>query len=344
MKVLHLLASNKFSGAENVVCQIIDMFKGDNSVDMVYCSPDGPINQTLKDKQINFIPLTKLSKKETQKAINTYNPDVIHAHDVKASIVASGFEKKIRVISHIHGNDERKMGKFTLKSAIYNWASKKFSKIFWVSKSCYDKYHFKNKVTNKSEVLYNIIDINKLKEKSSSDSKSYEYEICCLGRLVEVKNPIRALNILKEVINIRPQTKCAFIGDGDMRADCENFVKNNHLSNNIYFLGFQSNPYKILQDSRLLLMSSINEGTPMALLEAFSLGIPLVSTKVDGAVELITDNRMGYLYDSNGEAVNQIISLLNSNKKDSAEYLTEFSKNYNNKDLYIKSILTAYKN
>ena len=93
MKILHLLASNKYSGAENVVCQIIDMFK--NEIEMAYCSPNGPIENTLKDKQITFLPLSKLSKSEIQKIINTYKPDVIHAHDVKASIVASGFAKKI---------------------------------------------------------------------------------------------------------------------------------------------------------------------------------------------------------------------------------------------------------
>ena len=53
MKVLHLLASNKYSGAENVVCQIISMFK--DEVEMVYCSPNGEIENTLRDKKIKFI-------------------------------------------------------------------------------------------------------------------------------------------------------------------------------------------------------------------------------------------------------------------------------------------------
>ena len=52
MKVLHLLASNKYSGAENVVCQIINMFNGE--VEMAYCSPIGEIENSLKDKEINI--------------------------------------------------------------------------------------------------------------------------------------------------------------------------------------------------------------------------------------------------------------------------------------------------
>ena len=47
MKVLHILASNRFSGAENVVCQIVDMFKGE--IEMAYCSPDGDIRNSLKE-------------------------------------------------------------------------------------------------------------------------------------------------------------------------------------------------------------------------------------------------------------------------------------------------------
>lgn len=342
MKVLHLLASNRFSGAENVVCQIINMFKSD--IEMAYCSIDGSISQSLKDKQINFLPLTKLSKSQIQKVINTYKPDVIHAHDVKASIMASRFAKQLPVISHIHGNDERNMGKLTLKSFLYNLVSKKFKKIFWVSNSCFDKYHFKNNVKSKSEILYNIIDITKLKEKAYIDNSTYDYDICCLGRLVEVKNPIRALNILKEVVKLRPQTKCAFIGDGELRQNCEDFVKQNNLTSNIHFLGFQSNPHKILKDSKVLLMSSINEGTPMAVLEAFSLGIPLVSTRVDGAVELITDELMGYLYAQDNDAVSCLLKILNELSSERKLFLQDFSLKYNDIEKYKSSILNAYKN
>ena len=52
-RVLHLLASNSYSGAENVVCTIIDNC---SEYDMYYCSPDGPIRKSLEDRKINFIP------------------------------------------------------------------------------------------------------------------------------------------------------------------------------------------------------------------------------------------------------------------------------------------------
>ena len=61
MKVLHLLQSDRFSGAENVVCQIIGMMKNEPNIEMVYCSSDGPIRDALAERKIKFVPLEKFS-------------------------------------------------------------------------------------------------------------------------------------------------------------------------------------------------------------------------------------------------------------------------------------------
>lgn len=340
MRVLHLLSSNKFSGAENVVCQIIDMFK--NEVEMFYCSPDGLISNTLKNKGIKFLPLKKLNKKELLRVVKMNKIDVIHAHDVKASILASKVHGKYRIISHIHGNDKRKMGKITLKSLFYNYVSKNFDSIIMVSNSCFNDYVFKNKIENKTIILHNIINIKSLKNLLNLDENEYCFDICYLGRLSEIKNPLRMLNIIKNVVVKKPEIKCAIIGDGELKKDCENFVKINNLENNIQFFGFLSNPYKILKDSRLMIMSSINEGTPMAVLEAFALGVPLVSTKVDGASELINNELMGNLYSTNEQAVSQILKILNNNKEEYEKYLLKFSKDYNNIEEYKKKLLNIW--
>lgn len=342
MKVLHLLASNKFSGAENVVCQIINMFK--DEVEMAYCSPDGDIKNTLKDKNIEFLPLNEFDKKELERVVNSFKPDIIHAHDVRASILASKFKKICKIISHIHGNDKKNMAKLTPKSVLYQLSTRKYNKIFWVSNSCLDDYFFKGFVKNKSEVLHNIINIENLYALAEQDKNEYDFDVCYLGRLTEVKNPIRALEIMKTLIKKNNKIKCAVVGDGNLRVECENFIKQNQLENNIKMFGFIKNPYKILKSSKVLLMSSINEGTPMALLEAFAFGVPLVSTKVDGAVELIKDDKMGYLFEENDQAVECVFKIINGNKEEINNYLKEFSKNYNDINKYKGKLLGAYQN
>ncbi|MFR5984224.1 MAG: hypothetical protein ACLUG3_01310 [Bacilli bacterium] len=55
MKVMHLLATDSFSGAENVVCQIIDMYKNNENIDMIYCSPNGKIKDKLVEKKYKVL-------------------------------------------------------------------------------------------------------------------------------------------------------------------------------------------------------------------------------------------------------------------------------------------------
>ena len=135
--VLHILSSNRFSGAENVACQIIKML--DNEYEMYYCCPKGSIEKKLKEEKIKYIGLDKLTYKNIKKVVNELKPDIIHAHDVRASAIASRFSKKTTIISHIHGN-HKSMNKLNLKTALYLISSSRFEKIIWVSNSALKGY------------------------------------------------------------------------------------------------------------------------------------------------------------------------------------------------------------
>ena len=137
MKVLHVLASNKYSGAENVVCQIIELFKGE--IDMAYCSPNGGIANTLSERNICFKPIIKLNKKEIKRVVQEYQPDIIHAHDFRASLIVSQAVKNVKVISHLHNNPPW-LKKYGLKSILYATTCKKYLQIMTVSESVFNEF------------------------------------------------------------------------------------------------------------------------------------------------------------------------------------------------------------
>ena len=284
MRVLHVLTSNKYSGAENVACQIIKMF--DNDIEMAYCSPEGPIENSLKDKGIKFIPMNKFSLSELKRVVKEYNPDILHCHDLKASICGSLIKNK-KVISHVHGNKSN-MSKISLKSLVYKLACKKIDKILWVSNSCYDDFRFKEKVKNKSLIFPNIISINELELKVEEDTNQYDnFDLVYLGRLVYEKDPLRLIEIAKILKEEIRDFKFAIIGDGIFKNQMEEKIREYGLEDNITMFGFCSNPFKILEKSKLMLMTSIMEGTPMCALEAMALSVPVISTKTDGMVDLV---------------------------------------------------------
>ena len=344
MRILHLLSTNSFSGAENVVCQIIDMYKDNEDIDMIYCSPKGSIEEKLSEKNITFLPLKNLKYKEIKDAINSYNSNIIHAHDVKASIYASLFSKKCRIISHIHGNSIA-MRKISLKSLLFLFASKNFSHIFWVSGSSLKDYKFYNKIYKKSSVLVNVVNKEEILKKSNEIKIKQKFDVIYVGRLTELKDPLRLVNIFSSVVKKIPNSKLAIIGNGNMYDEVDNFIKNNKLEKNIYLLGFQTNPYGYIKKSKIMMLTSIYEGTPMCALEAMCLGKPIISTPTDGMIDLIKQDINGFLSNNDSELLEKIIELLKNEDKllKMSENAEKLSAKINDINKYKKILNNYYK-
>lgn len=342
IKVLHLLSSNSFSGAENVVCQIINLFQNDN-FEMVYSSRDGQIRESLEKECITFYPLKNITVFEVSKLIKQFQPDIIHAHDARASVIANVFHRQVRVISHMHVNHES-MGKMNLRTLSYLASVRSFEHIFWVSNSAFDKYIFKNKIQSKSSILYNVIDSEKTIQKSISEINENKYDVVYVGRLCYQKNPERLINVIIKAAREKKDLKVAIIGSGELSNEAREQVKKYNMEDVIHFLGFQKNPLKFVKDAKVMLMTSRFEGTPMCALEAMALGIPIVSTPVDGLVDVITDGVTGFLSEEDDVLAEKIIEIVSKDdlfQKLSVQSLESF-KEINNLSDYHKRLYNVY--
>lgn len=345
IRVLHILQSNKFSGAENVVCQIIEMFENDPNYEMAYCSPEGPIRDALSKKQITYFGLDRLSVKNVKKILNNYHPAIIHAHDVTASLIAviSTIGIKIDIISHIHVNHEN-MSHFNAKTFMYKISSRAYKHIFWVSESCFENYKYKNAVIPKSSVLTNIINKNEVIEKAALEHKKYNYSVVYVGRITYQKNPEKLLKVLELVINQLTDVRIAIVGNGDMLENICELVRKRKLDNSIHVLGFMDNPYGIIKSAKVLLMTSRYEGLPMTVLESLALGTPVVSTPVDGLLNVIENGENGFLATDNQDLANKVCQIVTSDalyKEMSAKAIKMFDR-IMNLDLYKQKIQEVY--
>lgn len=343
-KVLHLLSSNQFSGAENVVCQIIGAFP-EKSVDFIYVSPEGPIREKLEARQIRFVPVKYLNIPDLQRIVKEEKPDIIHAHDMLASLFATIAIRKIPVVSQIHNNNFGFKGiKPFLMASAYCVAASRASHIFWVSEAAYNGFRYKNLYKKKSSVLYNVININALYEKLEWDKVEYDYDIIFLGRLSYPKNPERVLNVVKKIKEKKDNIKVAFVGTGELESEIKKLADEMQLTNNIDFFGFVSNPYKILKGSSVMLMTSRWEGLPMCALEAMALGVPIVSTPTDGLCEVIEDGENGYLRKTDTELADKIEEILNNSelRKHMSESAYKKSVKINSIEQYREEIQKVY--
>lgn len=308
MRILHLLNSDRFSGAENVACKIIEMFKEDTSVEMAYCSPDGQIRDILAERNINFYPVSKLTISEIKRVLKLYNPDIIHSHDYTASVLVSLSGTNKIVISHLHNNSPW-LQKKGLKSFAFMFGCMRSAKILTVSESIMKEYVFAKKYLKKVDIVGNPFDAFEVRIKAEEISINKHYDIVFLGRLTPQKNPFLFLKIIQAVSIKIPDVSVAIIGDGELKNDVLSAISEMKLTSNIEFVGFQKNPFPFLKNSKLMCMPSKWEGFGLAAAEALSLGLPVVCSGVGGLPGIVNDS-CGKICSLKDQYVDEIICLL----------------------------------
>lgn len=172
-------------------------------------------------------------------------------------------------------------------------------KIIFVSK--YDRKlaeDYKLVRAGQGEVIYNGIgDINFFKKQEAinklKEIKNFPDDKIIIGTISRLEYA-KGIDILIEIINNLPKEnldKCAFliIGDGPERKNYELLITNYKLQNNIFLLGDIPEAVKYLKTFDIFVMTSRYEGAPYALLEAMSVGLPIVATSVGGVSELLGD-------------------------------------------------------
>ena len=307
MKVLHVLSSRIYSGAEKVACQIINDFRGE--IEMVYCSPYSEIvEKMLTEQAVTYIPMEKMCVSEVSRVIREQKPDLIHAHDMRAGFISALSCGKIPLVSHIHNNAYDARG-LSPKTVGYLVAGFKAKHVLWVSQSSFDGYAFHKFFAKKSSVLYNIIDIRQVFEKKAQDPNTYDYDMIYVGRLTFQKDPQRLMRLCARLKKDKPDLKVAIVGTGELLEEVQALCRTLDIAENVHFLGFQSNPIKMVADSKAMILTSRWEGTPMCALEAMALGTPVVSTPSDGMKDLLEDGVSGYLTDNDEQMAQDLLRI-----------------------------------
>lgn len=308
MKVIHVLSSRIYSGAENVACCIIKAFEECN-IKMQYVSPGGDIQEVLQEQNISYIPIKKISFFELKKVLKEQKPDLIHAHDMKAAFFSMVSKGNIPLVSHIHNNnfDSRI---FSLKSILFYATGRKSKHIFWVSQSSLNGFFFSRYLKNKSTVLYNVINEKEIYKNMELDTQNYQFDIVFLGRLTYIKNPQRFLSLCKQIYEKAGKISVAVIGAGDLEAELKQQTNNFGMTDIITFYGYRNNPFKILRDSKVMLMTSRTEGTPMSVLESMALGTPIVSTPAGGVCEVVQHGKTGFISENDEELAEYIFKII----------------------------------
>lgn len=127
------------------------------------------------------------------------------------------------------------------------------------------------------------------------------FTIGTIGRLWPIKDPLNLLRAFHRLCRQRSDQalRLIIVGDGPERCTLETLAEQWQLSDRIRITGWQHDPTLFWHQFDLFVLPSKAEGTPLTVLEAMAMGLPVVATRVGGVPDLVADNHTGRLVPPN---------------------------------------------
>jgi glycosyltransferase involved in cell wall biosynthesis len=121
--------------------------------------------------------------------------------------------------------------------------------------------------------------------------KDGEVAVGIVGRLCEVKNHAMFLDAAARLSPLSEPARFVVIGDGNLRAEMEQLSRASGISERVRFTGFREDATTLYADLDVVALTSLNEGTPLTLIEAMCCGRAVAATAVGGVVDVMGERR-----------------------------------------------------
>lgn len=312
IKILYIYPNLNIGGAQKVVLDLINNLDKDKFEVHLICN-GGKFLEYINEN-INLHNL-KIDKKkyilksilQIKKIIKKEKINIAHSHHRYTTFLCriAKINSNLQVVHSEHNVFPNK-----------NFINLRGRNIISVSQSVkcnLMKYGIKEKNIT---VIYNGIDEKKYMNAPKIDLKK-EFNIegftfGFIGRLSEQKGIRYMLNAFKSIIDREYNCNLVLIGDGELRTEIKNFIKENKLEKNVFLTGFRNDIINIIPSLDMYILPSIFEGFPMTNMEIMINSKSLIATDVGGNKEIIDDNNNGYIINSKSvdDILNKMIFIL----------------------------------
>jgi glycosyltransferase involved in cell wall biosynthesis len=268
----------------------------------------------------------KIAYKKLKDIIKEFQPDIVHTHASKAGTLGrmAAYKCKVPVIVHtFHGHVFHSYfgkTKTVFYKNIERYLAKKSTKIIAISdiqkKELTRQYRICNK--NKVAVVPLGFDLSRFQEDYESKRNDFrqhylleddEITIGIIGRLVPIKNHTLFLEAIDQLLKkTTKKVRVFIIGDGEEKENLTQYCKELHLDftefnqqkkkATITFTSWIKNVDWVNSGLDIIALSSLNEGTPVSLIEAQAANNPIVTTNVGGVENVVLKDKTGLIVSS----------------------------------------------
>ncbi len=230
--------------------------------------------------------------------------DVVHAHGYRAAVTCllSRRRHRFAVVKTEHGKVESgnwrntRGLKLRLNSMADVWATRRLdAEVCYVTDDLrrhFDKLHGG---LSRRTIPNGIVPLDRSDRARPAELEAGYFNFVIAGRMAPVKGIDQALTALS-LVDPREKLRLVIIGDGPAAAELKDLAGSLGVDDRVRFLGFRRDVYDFLAHADALLMPSLHEGLPYTLLEAMSLGAPVLASRVGGLAEVLQDGITGLLF------------------------------------------------
>jgi len=315
-KITFVVHSLNPGGAEKLALDMALELKKEFQLSVICLDEVGIWGKILRNKQVPVISLYREEGVDIyipyllSKYTKEFQTNIIHAHQTTPwfySALSRLFNPKPYLLFEEHGRfypEIKNKKKILFNKLLIN---KLTHKVVAVSNDIKNRLiEYEGVSEKKIQVIYNGIKIENIdtdhlkkecRKKLNLDED--DFVVGSVGRLDPIKNFPMLIKGIKIAKNQIPNLKCVIIGDGPEFSKLNKIIEDKQLEDIILLTGYKKDASRLVAAFDVFVLTSFSEGISMAILEAMSLSVPCIATKVGGNVELIENNLSGWLVESN---------------------------------------------
>lgn len=336
--IVFFLPDLRGGGAERVMLNLLTEFHKDSEKEVVLLlgRKQGPLMDQVPEgirvfeleagsAMKSLIPFVRFCQKHRPKKV------IASLGSSLAAAMAKPFiPKGIEIINRL-GNTigaEKLLFKSTLKRRLYIRANKliaqKSDKIIFQCHYMAEDFIREVGVQPKSyKYIYNPVDVTNMVKKSGELIEE-DFDFVSIGRLSPQKDYLTLLQAVRILVKEHQKDfKFLILGGGEQREILENKIEIFEIEKNVFLKGFTKNPYPYMKKAKALISTSLYEGFSNVIVEALTLGVPVIASDCPGANhEVIRQGKDGFLFEvGSGAALAKLIleeenSLLHLDRND----------------------------
>lgn len=270
-------------------------------------------------------------------------PDIVHLQCFEAVLLATYIKKK-HTIPYVVTEHSSRFNNNTLPKSV-----SKYARIAFNESAC--NITVSEELANKLSELYNktfnyipnIIDTDFF---TPGKVKKQNYTLINVAGLVDIKNHVLLIDAYKQAVSVINEIMLIIIGDGPLMKDLYEYIVKLNLQDKIKLAGYLSRRQILehLQSSHCFVLSSKSETFGVAIVEAMSCGLPVISTISSGPKSIIKHNYLGMLSEHTADSLSEkILQVYYNYSKYNPSEIRQYAIENFSKLAVCKSLVNLYK-